>query len=75
MRQAFDSALKTVDASRFNLPKEKGDHFLLLPKGELVVVSSVRRVIRLPEVEARIGTREIVCRLQFGQERVRVAAY
>eukprot|EP00752_Nemacystus_decipiens_P002487 g2338.t2 len=32
VREAFETALRTVDASKFNLPKEKGDHFLLLPR-------------------------------------------
>lgn len=36
MQEAFDTALTAVDASHFNQPMEKGEHFLLLPKGELI---------------------------------------
>eukprot|EP00903_Cladosiphon_okamuranus_P015149 g14007.t2 len=32
VREAFEAALRTVDASPFNVPKNPGDHFLLLPK-------------------------------------------
>lgn len=54
VREAFETAIKTVDASAFNLRKEKGDHFLWHLKGGLYICRLLGLGLALVEVERRV---------------------